>query len=168
MARTCIAPVERIKILFQIRSGVGAALTARSLFADTVRSQGILSLWNGNSAAVVRVIPYAAAHFVFFEEYRRGLRLYPNTLQLGTVPIDLMAGSAAGVSAVLVTYPLDLARAKLATSSEFRGIGHVLVSAVQQSGFKGLYRGWPYYACFAFLCERYDQTGCFCDVRDEG
>ncbi len=42
---------------------------------------------------------------------------------------------------MLVTYPLDLARAKLATSTQFSGMGQVLTTVYREHGFTGLYRG---------------------------
>lgn len=69
--------------------------------------------FRGNGASVVRIIPYAALHFMTYEQYR--CYLLDNYPVLGTGPVvDLLAGSAAGGTAVLCTYPLDLARTKLA------------------------------------------------------
>lgn len=69
--------------------------------------------FRGNGASVVRIVPYAALHFMTYERYKSWiLNNYP---MLGTGPsIDLLAGSAAGGTSVLCTYPLDLARTKLA------------------------------------------------------
>lgn len=67
----------------------------------------------GNGASVLRIVPYAALHFMAYEQYRVWIvNSYP---ALGSGPvIDLLAGSVAGGTAVLCTYPLDLARTKLA------------------------------------------------------
>lgn len=67
----------------------------------------------GNGASVARIVPYAALHYMAYEEYRRWIILgFPGT---GRGPVlDLMAGSFAGGTAVLFTYPLDLVRTKLA------------------------------------------------------
>lgn len=67
----------------------------------------------GNGASVARIVPYAALHYMAYEEYRRWIILgFPDA---GRGPVlDLIAGSFAGGTAVLFTYPLDLVRTKLA------------------------------------------------------
>lgn len=74
--------------------------------------------FRGNGASVLRIVPYAALHFMTYEQYRCWiLNNYPI---VGSGPIvDLLAGSAAGGTAVLCTYPLDLARTKLAYQVNF-------------------------------------------------
>lgn len=62
---------------------------------------------------MARIIPYAALHYMSYEEYRRWIVLtFPNVWKGPT--LDLMAGSLSGGTAVLFTYPLDLIRTKLA------------------------------------------------------
>jgi hypothetical protein len=68
----------------------------------------------GNGASVLRIVPYAALHYMTYEQYRCWI-LNNFAPSIGTGPVvDLLAGSAAGGTAVLCTYPLDLARTKLA------------------------------------------------------
>lgn len=68
----------------------------------------------GNGASVLRIVPYAALHYMTYEQYRCWI-LNNFASSIGTGPVvDLLAGSAAGGTAVLCTYPLDLARTKLA------------------------------------------------------
>jgi hypothetical protein len=70
--------------------------------------------YRGNGASVLRIVPYAALHFMTYEQYRCWI-LNNFAPSVGTGPVvDLLAGSAAGGTAVLCTYPLDLVRTKLA------------------------------------------------------
>ncbi|GJW09083.1 mitochondrial carrier protein CoAc1 isoform X1, partial [Tanacetum coccineum] len=83
-----------------------------------------------------------------------------NYTVLGTWPVvDLLAGSTAGGTSILCTYPLDLARTKLAyqvvdakptvgngaksiiAQTEYSGIKSVLQSVYREGGMCGLYRG---------------------------
>lgn len=69
--------------------------------------------YRGNGASVARIVPYAALHYMAYEQYRRWIILSFPGIGRGPV-LDLVAGSFAGGTAVLFTYPLDLVRTKLA------------------------------------------------------
>lgn len=69
--------------------------------------------FRGNGASVLRIVPYAGLQFMGYEQYRRWMiECYPPAASGPSV--DLLAGSLAGGTAVLLTYPLDLARTRLA------------------------------------------------------
>ena len=106
--------------------------------ASIARTEGLRGLFKGNGASVLRIVPYSALHFGAYEQYRewlvRALRLdgsgesHPpeknsektKKKTKARVPpwVDLLAGSGAGATAVLATYPLDLARTRLAYDME--------------------------------------------------
>lgn len=147
-AKTVVAPLERIKILRQTRYGNFQSLGVMRSLQFILNSEGILGLFKGNGASVIRVVPYAALHFMAYEQYRRWIiDHYP--LASSGAAVDLLAGSVAGGTAVLCTYPLDLARTRLAYQvsdasrgiSVYKGIGDVFSKVLKESGFKGLYRG---------------------------
>lgn len=73
----------------------------------------IVVIFRGNGASVARIVPYAALHYMAYEQYRRWIAYsFP---EIGGGPVlDLVAGSFSGGTAVLFTYPLDLVRTKLA------------------------------------------------------
>ncbi|KAF1865136.1 hypothetical protein Lal_00004510 [Lupinus albus] len=187
LSKTTVAPLERVKILWQVfESIVGKFRTNFPPLCDAkwafrkrqvnktriagfhtlgvyqslnklVKHEGFVGLYKGNGASVIRIIPYAALHFMTYERYKSWI--LNNYSVLGTGPfIDLLAGSAAGGTSVLCTYPLDLARTKLAyqvtdtrsiengmkgvhSRPVHNGIKSVLTSVYKEGGFRGLYRG---------------------------
>ncbi|XP_028807046.1 mitochondrial carrier protein CoAc1 isoform X1 [Neltuma alba] len=154
LSRTAVAPLERVKILWQTRTPGFHSLGVYQSLSKLMKNEGLPGLYKGNGASVVRVIPYAALHFMTYERYK--CWILQNWPVLGSGPvIDLLAGSAAGGTSTLCTYPLDLARTKLAyqvgdtrgsakdvpSRPAHNGIKGVLTSAYKDGGVRGLYRG---------------------------
>lgn len=157
-AKTAVAPLERVKILLQTRTVGFQSLGVYQSLKRVLKHEGVIGFYKGNGASVLRIVPYAALHFMTYEQYR--LWILDNYQALGTGPVvDLLAGSAAGGTAVLCTYPLDLARTKLAyqvgdtrgniSSGKktnyprpvYGGIRNVLTSVYREGGVRSLYRG---------------------------
>lgn len=119
VAKTSVAPLERCKILYQTGRlhHTGVIPTMKSI----VRVEGVKGLFKGNGASVLRIIPYSAIHFGLYEHFRRSFVVVtygddiPDTI---STLIDLVAGSCSGATAVLLTYPLDIVRTRLAYISE--------------------------------------------------
>ncbi|KAL9313145.1 hypothetical protein ACSQ67_018597 [Phaseolus vulgaris] len=113
LSKTTVAPLERVKILWQTRTPGFHSLGVYQSLNKLLKAEGFQGFYKGNGAGVIRIVPYAALHFMTYERYKSWiLNNYP---ALGSGPfIDLLAGSAAGGTSVLCTYPLDLARTKLA------------------------------------------------------
>ncbi|CAK1586761.1 unnamed protein product [Parnassius mnemosyne] len=161
-AKTAVAPLDRIKILLQAQSvhykhhGVFGGLSA------IVRQESLFALYKGNGAQMVRIFPYAATQFTSFEIYKK----YLSVLNIPMVRHGdkFIAGAAAGVTAVTLTYPLDTIRARLAFQitgeHRYTGIAHTAVTMFRtEGGIRALYRGFvptmvgmiPY-AGFSFYC----------------
>ncbi|KAL2346561.1 hypothetical protein Fmac_000561 [Flemingia macrophylla] len=158
LSKTAVAPLERVKILWQTRTAGFHSIGVYQSLNKILKHEGFQGLYKGNGASVIRIVPYAALHFMTYERYKSWI--LNNCPELGTGPfIDLLAGSAAGGTSVLCTYPLDLARTKLAYQvadtrenikdgmkgvqyqSANNGIKGVLTSVYKEGGFRGLYRG---------------------------
>ncbi|KAK6198937.1 mitochondrial carrier protein [Scheffersomyces amazonensis] len=125
-AKTLIAPLDRIKILFQTSnpeflkyrgkfSGLFSA--SRKIWA----SDGFWGLYQGHSVTLLRIFPYAAIKFVAYEQIRS--MLIPND-NYETAIRRFMAGSLSGLASVFFTYPLDLVRVRMAF--ETRNLHHQL------------------------------------------
>jgi hypothetical protein len=120
VAKTVVAPIDRIKILFQVSSEPFALRNVPAVVRNICQHEGVAALWRGNSAMMLRVFPYSGIQFMAFDKcksymvhakQREGLPLHQQHLS----PLEsLLAGSVAGVVSVFATYPLDLTRAQLA------------------------------------------------------
>ena len=110
-AKTAIAPLDRMKILLQAHNTHYKNYGVISGMIHVVKHEGYLGLYKGNGAMMIRVFPYAASQFLSFEFYSKTLRPY---FHKDSQMFKFFAGSAAGLNAVILTYPLDLARARLA------------------------------------------------------
>lgn len=126
-ARTVIAPIERVKIIYQTRVVAGAAtegwtgLLGRVVAESGGGLKGVVAFWKGNTIAVVRVFPYLGVQLASNEYYKRTFNLLWARTREGAPTPELrsfFAGGGAGMTAVLTTYPLDLARARMALLME--------------------------------------------------
>nr|GMC63539.1 mitochondrial substrate carrier family protein P-like [Ipomoea batatas] len=155
-AKSAVAPLERVKILFQTRQAEFRSLGLFGSFTKIAKTEGVLGFYRGNGASVARIVPYAALHYMAYEEYRRWIIHYNPNIKRGPV-LDLIAGSVAGGTAVLFTYPLDLVRTKLAYQviespklnvkglvpgeQIYKGIRDCFSKTYKEAGIRGLYRG---------------------------
>merc|ERR1712217_427862 len=127
VSKTAAAPIERVKLLIQnqdemIRAGrldrkydgIGEC------FKRTVADEGMVSLWRGNTANVLRYFPTQALNFAFRDTY------------------------------LLFVYSLDYARTRLANDAknaksggdrQFNGLVDVYRKTLASDGIAGLYRG---------------------------
>ncbi|KAI9240284.1 MAG: mitochondrial carrier domain-containing protein [Podila humilis] len=116
IAKSAIAPLDRVKILFQANNPkyekyAGTLTGVFKAGRDIQRTGGLKGLFQGNSATLFRIFPYAAIKFMAYEQYRS---LLMPTRRDETPYKKLIAGSLAGVTSVFFTYPLDLIRVRLA------------------------------------------------------
>ncbi|XP_055377639.1 mitochondrial coenzyme A transporter SLC25A42 [Condylostylus longicornis] len=143
LAKTTIAPLDRTKINFQINKNIpysfGAAL---GFIRNTYEKEGFLSLWRGNSATMARIIPYAAIQFAAHEQWKRILKV---DQEKETKIRRFVAGSLAGITSQSLTYPLDLARARMAVTDKYSGyktLRQVFLKIWVEEGPRTLYRGY--------------------------
>uniref|UniRef100_A0A0K8UJ83 Solute carrier family 25 member 42 n=1 Tax=Bactrocera latifrons TaxID=174628 RepID=A0A0K8UJ83_BACLA len=144
LAKTTIAPLDRTKINFQISKNVPYSFKAAIAFLrNTYEKEGILALWRGNSATMARIVPYAAIQFTAHEQWRKILQVDKDGSD--TKGRRFIAGSLAGITSQSLTYPLDLARARMAVTDKYTGyrtLRQVFVKIWVEEGPRTLYRGY--------------------------
>eukprot|EP01023_Acetabularia_acetabulum_P027144 TRINITY_DN256_c1_g1_i1.p1 TRINITY_DN256_c1_g1~~TRINITY_DN256_c1_g1_i1.p1 ORF type:complete len:312 (+),score=70.25 TRINITY_DN256_c1_g1_i1:164-1099(+) len=158
IARTCTAPLDRIKLLFQVQqvglstaaasTGSGTATVAAPQYTNVgqaaikiFREEGFLAFWKGNMTNIVRIFPYSAAQLAANDTYKRFLADENGNL---TVPRRLMAGACAGMTATALTHPLDTLRLRLALPNHgYNGMTGAFTTIMRTEGFLALYKGLP-------------------------
>lgn len=85
VSKTAAAPIERVKLLIQnqdemIKQGRLASpyKGIGECFSRTIKDEGMVSLWRGNTANVIRYFPTQALNFAFKDYFKRTLGFNKN------------------------------------------------------------------------------------------
>ncbi|WWD22866.1 hypothetical protein CI109_107361 [Kwoniella shandongensis] len=116
VAKTAIAPLDRVKILFQtsnadFRQYAGTPMGLLHATQRIYKTWGIRGLFQGHSATLMRIFPYAGIKYMLYDRMERILVPTPDHR---TPARFFVAGAVSGVASVLCTYPLELVRVRLA------------------------------------------------------
>mmetsp|Transcript_546 Transcript_546/g.1863 ORF Transcript_546/g.1863 Transcript_546/m.1863 type:complete len:354 (-) Transcript_546:249-1310(-) len=156
ISKTIVAPIERVKLLLQtqdanprIKSGEIARYTGIvNCFSRVAKEQGIGSFWRGNLANVIRYFPTQAFNFAFKDTFKNMFPKYDPSREFWKFfGANVASGGAAGASSLLIVYPLDFARTRLAADvgkgkeREFTGLFDCLGKTARRSGLLSLYQG---------------------------
>jgi len=159
VSKTAAAPIERVKLLIQnqdemIKSG-RLAEPYKGIVDCTsrvVKEEGVVSLWRGNLANVIRYFPTQALNFAFKDYYKRLFNFKKDKDGYWMwFAGNLASGGAAGATSLLFVYSLDYARTRLANDAksskkgkgerQFNGLLDVYAKTLKSDGIQGLYRG---------------------------
>jgi len=171
VSKTAAAPIERVKLLLQnqdemIKAGRLAEpyKGIADCFRRVVQSEGIVSLWRGNLANVIRYFPTQALNFAFRDYFKKlfGFRKDKDGYWKWFAG-NLASGAAAGASSLVFVYSLDYARTRLANDAkhskkgggdrQFNGLIDVYKKTLASDGIVGLYRGFAI-SCFGIIVYR--------------
>lgn len=153
VAKTSIAPFERMKIIFQISTNEFSLKQVKNEMVHIVRHEGVTSLWRGHTASLIRVIPYSSIQLSAHDVVKRFFQNQTNEKELKP-HLRVLSGSIAGGVSVMCTYPLDLLRARLAVDKNIQStlvdgnktmrigkLGNCVVNVVKTHGVAGLFKG---------------------------
>lgn len=179
IAKTSMAPVERVKLLMQtmdsnpdVLSGkVKPYSSIKDCFVRVRAEQGALSFWRGNLVNCLRYAPQQGSALAFNDTLNNLFPKYDSKTQFWqSLATKLFSGGAAGALANTICYPFDFARTRLASDvgkgkGQFKGIWDCLYTTVRLQGITGLYTGWTVTVLGAFVY-RAGQLGCFKQIQD--
>jgi len=158
VSKTAAAPIERVKLLIQNQDEMikqGRLATPYKgigeCFARTTREEGVLALWRGNTANVLRYFPTQALNFAFKDYYKSLFAFKKDDGYWRWFGGNVASGGAAGATSLLFVYSLDYARTRLANDAksaakgggdrQFNGLVDVYRKTLASDGIGGLYRG---------------------------
>jgi len=165
-----------VKIILQVQSQSSLATSQRyqglrhALKHLPEREGGWRSLYRGNGANVLRLVPEVGFKFVVHDQFK--VMFAPaDGGALGLLE-RLAAGAATGVLKTLLFYPLDLSRVRITADLAYAGaprnyttIRQALATTFSQEGVRGLYKGVllsmlgivPYLSCSMTAYDTYKQ-----------
>jgi solute carrier family 25 (adenine nucleotide translocator) protein 4/5/6/31 len=179
IAKTAMAPVERVKLLLQtmdsnpdvisgkVKRYDGIGDCARRVYSE----QGLKAFWRGNLVNCLRYAPQQGSALAFNDYLNNVFPKYNSTTQFWqSFAVKLTSGGLAGAIANTICYPFDFARTRLASDvgggkAKFNGIMDCIATTVRNQGITGLYTGWGVTVAGAFVY-RAGQLGCFKQIQD--
>ena len=144
MATCIIQPIDMVKVRLQL----GAVGNPISVGAQIVRSDGVLGLYKGLSAGLLRQATYTTARLGIFNTISAKLK---EMNQGANLPLWVKAGCGltAGGLGALVGTPADLTLVRMQADNtlppeqrrNYKGVGDAFVRIVREDGLAGLFRG---------------------------
>jgi len=179
VAKTLMAPIERVKILMQTQDSNPKILSGEEkrynglgdCFKRVHAEQGMNAFWRGNLVNCLRYAPQQGSALAFNDTIRAATPKYdPIQEAFKSTVVSLLSGGLAGAGANTICYPFDFARTRLASDvgsgkKVFNGIGDCIMKTVKQQGITGLYRGWAVTCAGAFVY-RGGQLGLFSQIME--
>ncbi|CAD2087258.1 ADP/ATP transporter on adenylate translocase, putative [Plasmodium vinckei lentum] len=156
ISKTVVAPIERVKMLIQTQDSIPEIKSGQverysgliNCFKRVSQEQGVSSLWRGNTANIIRYFPTQAFNFAFKDYFKNIFPRYDQNSEFAKFfCVNVLSGATAGAVSLLIVYPLDFARTRLASDigkgkdREFNGLFDCLKKIYKQTGLLSLYSG---------------------------
>ncbi|KAE9587147.1 putative mitochondrial carrier protein [Lupinus albus] len=139
VSRTCVAPLERLKLEYIVR---GEKRNILELIKTIAITQGLRGFWKGNLVNVLRTAPFKAVNFYAYDTYRKQLLRFSGNEETTNFE-RFIAGAAAGITATSICLPLDTIRTKLVApgGEALGGVIGAFQYMVRTEGIFSLYKG---------------------------
>ncbi|XP_022085201.1 calcium-binding mitochondrial carrier protein SCaMC-2-like isoform X2 [Acanthaster planci] len=141
VSRTVTAPLDRLKVIFQVIGSKKQNLSITSGFQHMYREGGLMSMWRGNGINVLKIAPETALKFFAYEHLKKLLGIEGRELRMHH---RFMAGSMAGVFSQTVIYPMEVLKTRLAIrkTGQYKGILDCALKVYRNEGLRCFYKGY--------------------------
>lgn len=155
VAKTATAPIERVKLLIQTQDANPKIISGEvkrytgivDCFSRVASEQGVKAFWRGNLTNIIRYFPTQAFNFAFKDSIKAMFPKADKKTEFGKFfLINMVSGGLAGAGSLMIVYPLDYARTRLASDvgsgkAQFNGLLDCLTKTVKSGGLPALYNG---------------------------
>ncbi|KAL8694875.1 MAG: hypothetical protein Q9218_000539 [Villophora microphyllina] len=141
-------PLEIVKIRLQVQGEMAKhADVPRRSAMWIVRNLGLVGLYKGASACLLRDVPFSGIYFPAYNHLKRDLFGESPSKKLGIVQL-LTAGAIAGMPAAYLTTPCDVIKTRLQVEarkgeSSYTSLRHCAATVYREEGFRAFFKGGP-------------------------
>ena len=112
-----------------------------------VRNLGLVGLYKGASACLLRDVPFSAIYFPTYSHLKKDFFGESPTHKLGILQL-LTAGAIAGMPAAYLTTPCDVIKTRLQVEAKkgeatYTGLRHAASTIWKEEGFTAFFKGGP-------------------------
>lgn len=146
-------PLEIVKIRLQVQ---GEAMRAAAQEGEVIKKRsalwivrhlGLVGLYKGASACLLRDIPFSAIYFPTYAHLKKDMFGESPTKKLGVLQL-LTAGAIAGMPAAYLTTPADVIKTRLQVEARkgdttYTGLTDCARKVFKEEGFKAFFKGGP-------------------------
>jgi hypothetical protein len=139
VAKTIIAPIERIKIIFQTnKTKLSWSNFLYQIKDITQKEGGFHKLWKGTTMQLVRIVPTSSITFSLQKYFKS--KLSDNKGNLTTLN-GYIVGLLTGVSRSILLYPLDTAISCISTDISKTNTKEIIMKRIRTNGIQSFYNG---------------------------
>jgi solute carrier family 25 aspartate/glutamate transporter 12/13 len=142
-------PLEIVKIRLQVQGEVAKSVEGAPKRSAMwiVRNLGLVGLYKGASACLLRDVPFSAIYFPTYNHLKRDVFGESSTKKLGILQL-LTAGAIAGMPAAYLTTPCDVIKTRLQVEARkgdttYTGLRHAAKTIWKEEGFRAFFKGGP-------------------------
>lgn len=141
--------MEIVKIRLQVQGEIAKTVEGVSKRSAMwiVRNLGLVGLYKGASACLLRDVPFSAIYFPTYSHLKRDFFGESPNKKLGLLQL-LTAGAIAGMPSAYLTTPCDVIKTRLQVEARkgetsYTSLRHCAKTIFQEEGFRAFFKGGP-------------------------